>query len=143
MKITSVIMKAVKDTFFMKLIKNNTGVSSKNFFLVCVTLIGLVLLGVVIAGFIVDMIFNHTITVNMSDAAAFIASVASLFAAAGLTKAGSEWSENKFIYNTSNSANKVNNNPNSQMCEGDTEDIPIPDEGEVTDEDDNKEKGSE
>ena len=34
MKIGDLFMKAVKDNFFMKLIKSNTGVSSKNFFLV-------------------------------------------------------------------------------------------------------------
>lgn len=119
----------IKDTFMMKLIKNNTGVSSKNFFLVCTTIIGTLMLTVLISGFIVDIIFNHTITIDMSSAAAFIGAVASLFAAAGLTKAGSEWSENKFIYNTSN---KTNNDPNSQKCDDDEEeDIPIPNEDEV------------
>lgn len=118
-------MKAVKESFFMKLIKSNTGVSSKNFFLVCVTIIGLVLLGVLVAGFIVDMVFNHTISIDMSSAAAFIGAVASLFAAAGLTKAGSEWSENKYIYNT--------HKTHSQKCdEEDPEDMPLPDEEEVT-----------
>ena len=109
-------MKAAKKSFFMKLIQSNTGVSSKNFFLVCTTIIGMVLLAVLIGGMIVDIIFQHTITVSMTDAAAFIGAVAGLFAAAGLTKAGSEWSENKFIYNTSHQ---------NQNCEND------PDEGDV------------
>jgi len=125
MKLPNFIMKAVKDNFFMKLIKSNTGVSSKNFFLVCTTLIGLILLGVLIGGMIVDIIFNHTITISMSEAAYFIGAVASLFAAAGLTKAGSEWSENKFIYNTHRN--------HSQKTEEDDEDIPIPDEEECVD----------
>lgn len=125
MKLPNFIMKAVKDNFFMKLIKSNTGVSSKNFFLVCTTLIGLILLGVLIGGMIVDIIFNHTITISMSEAAYFIGAVASLFAAAGLTKAGSEWSENKFIYNT--------HRAHSQRTETDDEDIPIPDEEECVD----------
>lgn len=111
-------MNAVKKSFFAKLVQNNSGVSSKNFFLVCTTIIGLVLLSVLIAGFIVDIVFNHTITISMNEAATFIASVASLFAAAGFTKAGSEWSENKYIYNTQH----------SQKCEGDEEDVPIPQE---------------
>ena len=118
-------MSAVKDSFFMKLIKSNTGVSSKNFFLVCTTLVGMVLLGVLIAGMIVDVVFNHTITISMSEAAAFIGAIASLFAAAGLTKAGSEWSENKFIYNT--------HRTHSQRTDDDDEDIPIPDEEECED----------
>lgn len=125
MKIGNIIMKAVKDNFFMKLIKSNTGVSSKNFFLVCTTLIGLVLLGVLIGGMIVDIIFNHTITISMSEAAYFIGAVGSLFAAAGLTKAGSEWSENKYIYNTHRN--------HSQKTEEDDEDVPIPDEEECED----------
>ena len=125
MKIGNIIMKAIKDNFFMKLIKSNTGVSSKNFFLVCTTLIGLVLLGVLIGGMIVDIIFNHTITISMSEAAYFIGAVGSLFAAAGLTKAGSEWSENKYIYNTHRN--------HSQKTEEDDEDVPIPDEEECED----------
>lgn len=124
--IKNFVMKVVKDSFFMKLIKSNTGVSSKNFFLVCTTLVGMILLGVLIAGMIVDIIFQHTITIEMGDAAAFIGAVASLFAAAGLTKAGSEWSENKFIYNTHRN--------HSQKLEDEDEDIPIPDEEEVIEE---------
>jgi len=127
MKITNFIMDKVKDNFFMKLIKSNTGVSSKNFFLVCTTIIGLVLLGVLIGGMIVDIIYHQTITISMGEAAYFIGAVASLFAAAGLTKAGSEWSENKFIYNT-------HRNHHSQRTEEDDEDVPIPDEEEVLDE---------
>lgn len=125
MNLNGLIMKAVKESFFMKLIKSNTGVSSKNFFLVCTTIIGTLLLLVLIGGMIVDIVFQHTITISMGEAAGFIGSVAGLFGAAGLTKAGSEWSENKFLYNTSN---KVNDDSNSQQCEDDEEDIPIPEE---------------
>lgn len=135
------VMKCIKDNFFMRLIKSNTGVSSKNFFLVCVTLIGLALLGVLMAGFIVDMVYNHTITVSMSEAAGFIGAISALFATAGLTKVSSEWSENKYLYNTNNTQNnqstgyaktadKVCNDPNSQRCEGDEEDVPICNEDE-------------
>lgn len=125
MNLNGLIMKAVKESFFMKLIKSNTGVSSKNFFLVCTTIIGTLLLLVLIGGMVVDIVFQHTITISMGEAAGFIGAVAGLFGAAGLTKAGSEWSENKFLYNTSN---KVNDDSNSQQCEDDEEDIPIPEE---------------
>ncbi len=125
MNLNGLIMKAVKESFFMRLIKSNTGVSSKNFFLVCTTIIGTLLLLVLISGMIVDIVFQHTITISMGEAAGFIGAVAGLFGAAGLTKASSEWSENKFLYNTSN---KVNDNSNSQQCEDDEEDIPIPEE---------------
>lgn len=125
MNLNGLIMKAVKESFFMKLIKSNTGVSSKNFFLICTTIIGTLLLLVLIGGMVVDIVFQHTITISMGEAAGFIGAVAGLFGAAGLTKAGSEWSENKFLYNTSN---KVNDDSNSQQCEDDEEDIPIPEE---------------
>ena len=123
MALQNFIMSVAKKSFFMKLISSNTGVSSKNFFLVCTTIIGMILLGVLIAGMIVDIIFQHTITISMAEAAGFIGAVASSFAAAGLTKAGSEWSENKYIYNTSHK--------NTQTCEGDDEEVPIPNEGVV------------
>ena len=45
--------------FFKKLINNNTGVSSKNFFLVTVTIIGCLLLLVPAVTLIVEIIFNH------------------------------------------------------------------------------------
>ena len=123
--------KTEKKSFFMKLIQSNTGVSSKNFFLVCTTIIGLILLSVLVGGMIVDIIYQHTITISMTDAAAFIGAVASLFAAAGLTKAGSEWSENKYIYNT--------HKTHSQKTADEDEDIPLPDEGEVTEEEEEAE----
>lgn len=76
--------------YFNKLIRNNTGVSSKNFFLVAVTLIGLVLLLVPGVSLLVEVFHTYTITTNLEGMAAYIASVASLFATAGITKAWSE-----------------------------------------------------
>ncbi len=72
------------------IIKNNTGVSSKNFFLVAVTLIGAVLLAMVIVSIIVDLITNGTVTMNWSDMSVFVGSVSTMFCAAGITKAWSE-----------------------------------------------------
>lgn len=73
-----------------KLVKNNTGVSSKNFFLVTITFIGCILLIVPIITLLVEVIFNHTIATDLNGMAAYIGAVASLFATAGLTKAWSE-----------------------------------------------------
>jgi hypothetical protein len=91
------IMKTEKRNFFYKLVRSNSGVSSKNFFLVCTTIVGVFMLVVLVAGFIVDMIFNHTITIDMNGAAIYIGAVASLFASAGLTKAWSDASTNKYL----------------------------------------------
>jgi len=76
--------------FLSDVIRNNTGVSSKNFFLVAVTLIGLILLVIPAVVLIVEVIFNHTIRTDLNGMAAYIAAVAGLFASAGITKAWSE-----------------------------------------------------
>lgn len=77
-----------------KLIKNNTGVSSKNFFLVIVTIIGCILLIIPAIILIVEVIYNHTIATNLDGVAAYIAAVAAIFTSAGITKAWSERYEN-------------------------------------------------
>lgn len=75
---------------FTNLINNNTGVSSKNFFLVTVTLIGAVLLLMVIISIITDLIHNGTVTMSWADMGMFVGSVSSMFCAVGITKAWSE-----------------------------------------------------
>jgi hypothetical protein len=72
------------------LVKNNSGVSSKSFFLVVVTFIGCLLLLVPVFTLSIEAIFLHTIATDLTGMAAYIGSVASLFATAGLTKAWSE-----------------------------------------------------
>ena len=81
--------------FFGKLIRNNTGISSKNFFLVSVTIIGCILLIIPGVVLMIEVINNKTITTDLSGLAAYIGSVASLFATAGITKAWSEKFEKK------------------------------------------------
>lgn len=82
-------------TFFANLIKSNTGVSSKSFFLVNVTLIGLLLLLVLVVILLVEVFYNHTIQTDLTGMAAYIGAVASIFASAGVTKAWSEKYEKK------------------------------------------------
>ena len=79
--------------FIKSLIRNNTGVSSKNFFLVSVTIIGCLLLLAPLGIFIVELIFSHTITIDLTALASYIAAVAGVFASAGITKAWSEKNE--------------------------------------------------
>lgn len=81
--------------FLNKLISNNTGVSSKNFFLVVVTIIGLILLLVPAVILIIEVCCNHTIKTDLNGLAAYIAAVAGVFASAGITKAWSEKYERK------------------------------------------------
>jgi len=81
--------------YFNKLVSNNTGVSSKNFFLVTVTIAGIILLLIPAFVLIVEVIYNHTIKTDLSGMAAYVAAVAGIFASAGVTKAWSEKYENK------------------------------------------------
>lgn len=82
-------------SYLSKLISNNTGVSSKNFFLVAVTLIGLILLLVPAVLLIIEVCYNHTIQTDLNGLAAYIGAVAGVFASAGITKAWSEKYEKK------------------------------------------------
>ena len=75
---------------FTNLINNNTGVSSKNFFLIAVTFIGAILLSMVIISIIIDLIHNGTVTMSWADMGMFVGSVSTMFCAAGITKAWSE-----------------------------------------------------
>lgn len=79
-------------SYLGKLISNNTGVSSKNFFLVAVTLIGLLVPAVLL---IIEVCYNHTIQTDLNGLAAYIGAVAGVFASAGITKAWSEKYEKK------------------------------------------------
>lgn len=80
--------------YLNKLINNNTGVSSKNFFLVIVTIIGCILLIIPAIILLIEICFNHTISTDLNGMAAYIASVAAIFTSAGITKAWSERYEN-------------------------------------------------
>ena len=95
---------------FTNLINNNTGVSSKNFFLIAVTLIGSVLLTMVIISIAVDLFFNNTVTMSWADMGMFVGSVSTMFCAVGITKAWSEKYERK-------DSNAIKQN-SSKMAEG-------------------------
>lgn len=85
---------------FWQLVRNNTGVSSKNFFLVSVTIVGIILLLVPAIVLLVEVFNNHTINTNLEGMAAYIAAVAGVFASAGITKAWSEKYDNKPVQDT-------------------------------------------
>lgn len=80
-------MKKLKNkSFFRKLIENNTGVSSKNFFLVCVTLIGCLTILTFNVALIIEVIYTHTITTDLVGMAACFTAIASGFIGAGFAK---------------------------------------------------------
>lgn len=107
--ISSLVRKSFKDSkrteeqgFFTKLIDDDNDFSTLNFFLIAMTFIGIFMLLVPMGGLIVDIIYNHTITINMSDLATYILAVSGIFGVAGLSNAWSEYSWNKYGANIFN-----------------------------------------
>lgn len=94
-KMTVYIKKMIKGNFFSKLVQQNSGYSSKSFFLVVVTFIGTLLLAVPIFSLTIEAWYNHTITTDLTAMAAYITAVAAVFTSVGLTKVWSEKYEHK------------------------------------------------
>ena len=94
-KMTVYLNKIAKGNFFSKLIQQNSGYSSKSFFLVVVTFIGTLLLAVPIFSLTIEAWYNHTINTDLTAMAAYITAVAAVFTSVGLTKVWSEKYEHK------------------------------------------------
>lgn len=75
--------------------KNDTTVSSSSFYLVSVTIVGLLLLLVPMIVLIVEVIFNHTVQTDLNGMAAYITSVAALFATGGIVKGWISYNDSK------------------------------------------------
>jgi hypothetical protein len=74
--------------------------------------VGIALLIVPIFAMCVDVYFNHTITINLSDMAAYIVAVAGIFGAAGLTNAWTEYSYQRY------NKNIFSEHQNTESCNG-------------------------
>ena len=101
--------------FFTKLIDDDNDFSTLNFFLIAMTFVGIMLLIVPMAGLIVDIIYNHTITINLSDLGTYILAVSGIFGVAGLSNAWSEYSWNKYganIFNGEKPENRIEGDQN-------------------------------
>ena len=94
--ICKVMGKKDNDNYFQKLVKENNNVSALNFFLIATLAVGVILLFVPIIGMLVDIWFNHTMTINLSDMALYVGAVAGIFASGGLTSAWTEFSYSKY-----------------------------------------------
>lgn len=77
-----------------ELIKNNSGVSCKSFFLVSVTIVGSLLLFVLSFAIIFEEFKNGYIKSDLLGISALIGSISTLFGAAGFTKIFGEKNEN-------------------------------------------------
>ena len=88
--------KKQKDNFFTRLLKEDNNLSVLNFFLIAVLAVGILLLFIPVIGMLVDIFYNHTMTINLSDMAMYIGAVAAIFASGGLTSAWTEFSYSKY-----------------------------------------------
>ena len=85
-----------QDGFWTKLVKEDTNVSVMNFFLMATLGVGVLLLFIPVVGVVVDLWYNHTLTINMSDLGMYIGAVAGIFAAGGLSSAWTEFAYSKY-----------------------------------------------
>ena len=90
-------MKQAKHGFWGSLIRQGTGVSSLNFYLIVTTLIGCALLGTVVFSIVWEVLHNNIVSSDLSGWAALVGAVSTLFASAGIAKGWSNYSENKFL----------------------------------------------
>ena len=85
-----------QDGFWTKLVKEDTNVSVMNFFLMATLGVGVLLLFIPVVAVVVDLWYNHTLTINMSDLGMYIGAVAGIFAAGGLSSAWTEFAYSKY-----------------------------------------------
>lgn len=100
--------------FFSRLIKDDSNDSSINFLLVFVTILSALLLAMPIYAFIIDVWFNHTVTLSLDGMAAYIVAVTSLLTSAGLTAGWAEYSKNKFSGGNSEDSSSYKNKKNTE-----------------------------
>ena len=84
------------DNFFVKATKENNNINPVYVFMLGVLAVGVLLLFVPVIGMIVDIWYNHTMTINLSDMAVYVGAVAAIFTSGGVTAAITEYSYSKF-----------------------------------------------
>lgn len=84
------------DNFFVKATKENNNINPMYLYLLGVGAIGVMLLFIPVIGMLVDIWYNHTMTINLSDMSIYIGGVATLFISGGIPAALAEYSYSKF-----------------------------------------------
>lgn len=84
------------DNFFVKATKENNNINPVYVFMLGVLVVGVLLLFIPVIGMLVDIWYNHTITINLSDMAVYVGAVAAIFTSGGVTAAITEYSYSKF-----------------------------------------------
>lgn len=122
-----------KDSFWTKLVKEDTNVSVMNFFLMATLAVGVLLLFVPVVAMAVDVWFNHTLTINMSDLGMYIGAVAGIFAAGGLSSAWTEFAYSKYNVPPITEEDMARSEANAEIIRDENHNG-IPDEEEESDE---------
>ena len=126
-------MKRKKENYFSRLIKEDNNISALNFFLIATLAVGVILLIVPVIGMLVDIFFNHTMTINLSDMALYIGAVAGIFASGGLTTAWTEFSYSKYNVPPITEEDDDSSEINAEMIRDENHNG-IPDEEEICEE---------
>lgn len=83
-----------KKNFFKRLVdKNDTTVAVSSVLVLSMLFIGLLLLALPIYILVIEAWFNHTITTDLNGLATYITAVSAIFATAGITKIGVQWTD--------------------------------------------------
>lgn len=94
--INKVMRKKKKENYFIRATKEDNNINPIYLFLLIVLGVGIILLLVPVVGMIVDIIYNHTMTINLSDMALYVGAVAAMFTGGGAAGAITEYSYSKF-----------------------------------------------
>lgn len=110
------------ENYFIRATKEDNNINPIYLFLLIVLTIGILLLLVPIIGMIVDIVYNKTITINLSDMSLYIGAVAAIFTSGGITGAITEYSYSKFKVNPldENGHGISDNYHNEDNCEAET-----------------------
>ena len=113
------------ENYFIRATKEDNNINPIYLFLLIVLAIGILLLLVPIIGMIVDIVYNKTITINLSDMSLYIGAVAAIFTGGGITGAITEYSYSKFKVNPldENGYRISDNYHNNDNCEGEINEI--------------------
>ena len=113
------------ENYFIRATKEDNNINPIYLFLLIVLAIGILLLLVPIIGMIVDIVYNKTITINLSDMSLYIGAVAAIFTGGGITGAITEYSYSKFKVNPlDENGRKISDNyHNNDNCEGEINEI--------------------
>ena len=114
-----------KENYFIRATKEDNNINPIYLFLLIILAVGILLLFVPIVGMVVDIVYNKTITINLSDMSLYIGAVAAIFTGGGITGAITEYSYSKFKVNPldENGRRISDNYHNNDNCESEINEI--------------------